>query len=62
MIITIIMILSFLVALNFLLLVFSCNKTPKKLDNRKPPFLKQTKASTLISNQLQTNQLAPTGS
>ena len=62
MIITIILILSFLVALNFLLLVFSCNKTPKKLYNRKPPILNQTKAPTLISSQLKTNQLAPTGS
>ena len=64
MITTIILILSFLVATNFLLLVFSCNKIPKKRDDRKPPYLKPTKASapTLVSSQLQTNQLAPTGS
>ncbi len=62
MIITIILILSFLVALNFLLLVFSCNKTSKKLDNRKPRATKTEKAPTLVPSQLQTNQLAPTGS
>ncbi len=62
MIITIILILSFLVALNFLLLIFSCNKTSKKLDNRQPPFLKTKKAPTLVTTQLQTGQLAATGS
>ncbi len=62
MIINIILILSSLVVLNFLLLVFSCNKTSKKLDNRKPREMKTEKAPTLVSNQLQTRQLAATGS
>jgi len=62
MIINIVLILSFLVALNFVLLIFSCNKTSKKLDNRTPPFAKVKKKPTIVSNQLPTTQLAPTGS
>ncbi|RED45597.1 hypothetical protein DFQ10_102473 [Winogradskyella eximia] len=67
MILTITLILSFLVALNFLLLIFSCNKTSKKLDNRLPPEVKtevltKDKSPKLVSNQLKSRQLAPTGS
>lgn len=64
MILNIILILSSLVALNFLLLIFSCNKTSKKLDNRKPPIIKTTKkpTPTTVATQLPTRQLAPTGS
>ncbi len=62
MIINIILILFSLVAFNFLLLIFSCNKTPKKLDKRKPPFAKAEKKPTTVSTQLPTSQLAPTGS
>jgi len=62
MVINIIIILASLVAFNFLLLAVSCNKTSKKLDNRVPPFTKQKKEPTVVSSQLQTNQLAPTGS
>lgn len=64
MITTIILILSSLVALNFLLLIFSCNKTSKKLDNRKPRIAKLAKKSTVVSTQLQERQrqLAATGS
>ncbi len=62
MIVNIILILSFLVAINFLLLIFSCNKTSKKVDNRLPHPIKTEKSPTLVSNQLQTRQLSPTGS
>jgi len=62
MILTIILILSSLVALNFLLLVFSCNKTTKKQDNRKPRGIKTEKAPILVSNQLQSHPLGATGS
>ncbi len=69
MILTIAIILASLVALNFLLLVFSCNKTPKKADNRIPPYLKvkknvtlQTKHAKLKTKQLDAGQLAATGS
>ncbi len=69
MIVNIVLILSFLVALNFLLLIFSCNKTSRKTDNRVPHFAKsepkaiiaKTKPA-ITANQLPSNQLAPTGS
>ncbi len=61
MILTIILILSVLVAINFLLLFFSCNKTTKKEAIRKPQVIK-TERPTLMSNQLPNSQLAPTGS
>lgn len=54
----IIFIISGLVVLNFLLLKFSCNKTTKKeMEVVKP--LKQPK---VVSNQLESHQLASTGS
>lgn len=62
MVITIILVLSSLVALNFLLLIFSCNKTSKVVKNKKPLVIKQNKPTTVVSTQLQTGQLAPTGS
>ncbi len=62
MIVNIILILSFLVAVNFLLLIFSCNKTSKKLDGRKPHFAKEKKEPKVVSNQLQNHHLAATGS
>ncbi|REG86251.1 hypothetical protein C8N41_103349 [Winogradskyella sediminis] len=73
MIVNIILILSCLVAINFLLLIFSCNKTTKKVSNKvaqpvkaniKPAqTIKSKKSPTLVSNQLQSSrQLAPTGS
>ena len=62
MVITIILVLSSLVALNFLLLIFSCNKTSKVVKNKKPRVIKQNKPTTVVSTQLQTGQLAPTGS
>jgi hypothetical protein len=61
MIITIILILSFLIAFNFLLLIFSCNKTTKKIEY-KVLEARRKESTTLISNQLDTRQLAPTGS
>jgi flagellar basal body-associated protein FliL len=63
MILTITLILSFLVAINFLLLIFSCNKTTKKVENQKPRILRVQKPTpTLVSNQLPTGQFAATGS
>ncbi len=72
MIVNIILILFCLVAINFLLLVFSCNKTAKKVNNKLvQPVKTDTKRHhssqpekypTLVPSQLQTHQLAPTGS
>lgn len=47
-----------LVALNFFLLIFSCNKTTKKEASE----VKSVRRSALITNQLDARQLAPTGS
>ncbi len=69
MILTVTIILSALVALNFLLLFISCNKTQKSAETtvRTPLVLSKLKTDklTLKSNptkQLTTSQLAPTGS
>lgn len=63
MILTITLILSFLVAVNFLLLIFSCNKTSKLVESKKPRVIRTQKpTTTLVSSQLQTRQLAATGS
>ena len=64
MIITITLILAALVALNFLLLIFSCNKTDKQvIDNRMPRAIhKINKSPKVISSQLKSPELAPTGS
>ncbi len=63
MILTITLILSFLVAVNFLLLIFSCNKTSKKVETKKQRVIRVQKPTpTLVSNQLSTGQLAATGS
>jgi starvation-inducible outer membrane lipoprotein len=61
MIITVTLILSSLVALNFFLLIFSCNKLPKKIEQKKPTVIRN-EDPTLVSTQLQTHQLAATGS
>lgn len=50
-----------LVALNFLLLIFSCNKTSKKTTNETPIMFRASKAS-VPTKQLTRTQLAPTGS
>ncbi|WP_298901939.1 hypothetical protein [uncultured Psychroserpens sp.] len=60
MIITITLILSFLVALNFLLLIFSCNKTTKKVTTERQIF--KPKKVVKPTQQLASAQLAPTGS
>lgn len=68
MIITVILSLTALVALNFVLLIFSCNKTSKVIEEPKP--LKVTnpvkpvkvRKPTVASTQLQRRPLAPTGS
>lgn len=58
MLLKITLIISALVAINFLLLIFSCNSTSKKpIKNTKPVALKP---KTTI--QLETEALAPTGS
>ena len=59
--------LSFLVAINFLLLIFSCNKTTKKLPNETPVKFKTTERiktpkTSLVTEQITRTQLAPTGS
>ncbi len=61
MIITITLILSSLVALNFLLLIFSCNKTTKKVTTENKVIFKPTKLQK-PTKQLTSSQLAPTGS
>ena len=61
MIITITLVLSFLVALNFLLLIFSCNKTTKKLSTEKSTKTKAVRTQ-IPTKQLTTSHLAPTGS
>lgn len=60
MILKITLILASLVALNFLLLIFSCNKTTKK--QAKPKQLKPVVSKKAETNQLPERQLAPTGS
>jgi hypothetical protein len=59
--------LSFLVAINFLLLIFSCNKTTKKMTNESPVVFKPTQIITtpetsVPTKQITRTQLAPTGS
>lgn len=49
MILTITIILSVLVAINFLLLIFSCNVTKKKKSSPKPKMVRHYKA-TLATN------------
>ncbi|SDB35511.1 hypothetical protein SAMN03097699_0868 [Flavobacteriaceae bacterium MAR_2010_188] len=50
-----------LVVINFLLLIFSCNKSTKKAlkDTRQPIYKKHTR---IITTELQSAHLAPTGS
>lgn len=59
MIMTITLIVASLVVLNFLLLAFSCNRTAKKksIENEA---IKRVPA--VAANQLESHQLAPTGS
>lgn len=60
MLLTVTLVLSALVFINFLLLIFSCNKTTKKtqLTTKKPTFI-VTKNTT---KPQPSGQLAPTGS
>ena len=60
MILTIVLILSFLVALNFLLLIFSCNKTSKVIE--KKPLVVRKEKKAITATQLQRRPLAATGS
>lgn len=61
MVLTITLIVSALVALNFLLLVFSCNKTSRKSVSS-PPRILSAETRITIANQSFEDQLAPTGS
>lgn len=61
MIMTITFIISFLVALNFVLLFTSCNKTPKYKTSKKPSIIKNQNTQ-VATKQLESSQLAPTGS
>ena len=58
MILTITLVLSFLVAVNFLLLIFSCNKTTKKIVTEERSVIKPVKPTKILV----TSKLAPTGS
>lgn len=64
MIITITLLLASLVALNFLLLIFSCNKTTKKTVTDNSVLIRKSKPAKAVkpTKQLATRQLAPTGS
>ncbi|WP_323788969.1 hypothetical protein [Psychroserpens sp.] len=69
MIMIITLILGTLVALNFLLLIFSCNKTSKRITNESPVMYKTTKTAEKVPATTQhiartqpQTQLAPTGS
>ena len=63
MILTITLIVSFLVAVNFLLLKFSCNKISKKPESKTLKKIRTEKPTpTLVSNQLPASSLAATGS
>ena len=53
--------LSILVAINFLLLMFSCNKSTKKVSAEKPTVIKKPQV-VMSTQKLATTQLAPTGS
>jgi cell division protein YceG involved in septum cleavage len=60
MLLTITLTISFLVVINFLLLIFSCNKTTKRtvIKESKPTII----INTNTTNQEVSAQLAPTGS
>ncbi|MCK8480639.1 hypothetical protein [Psychroserpens algicola] len=64
MIITLTLILASLVALNFLLLTFSCNKVTKKTAAQNQLIITKPKSVKVVkpTERLATNQLAPTGS
>lgn len=58
MILTITLLGSFLVMVNFLLLKFSCNKTTSSKEINKKPIVPNTKATSELADQ----ELVPTGS
>ena len=61
MIMTITLAVSFLVALNFILLFTSCNKIPKQKPSKKPSIILNHNPE-VVTKKLDSNQLAPTGS
>lgn len=62
MIMTFVLILSFLVALNFFLLYFSCNKTPIKESDERLELAEKGITQKITAKRLPSAQLAPTGS
>lgn len=62
MIITITFILSALVALNFLLLIFSCNKNSKSKNIPVKTSLSKVQKTKAVEKQIPATQLAATGS
>lgn len=61
MIMTITYVLIFLVALNFVLIYTSCNKSQKKKIAKKPYVIKNDNA-LIVTKELASDQLSPTGS
>ena len=61
MIMKITLLLFFLVAVNFLLLIFSCNKTTKKAQSKRK-IVRDFREPKVVTKQLEQTQLAPTGS
>ena len=59
MILTISLIIATLVVINFLLLIFSCNRTAKK---EIPEIISEKKRPNFITSQLNSIELAPAGS
>ncbi len=62
MIMIILLTLSFLIALNFFLLIFSCNKTSKKETTERNQVLEKIITRNIVTKQLPPPQLAATGS
>jgi cytochrome oxidase Cu insertion factor (SCO1/SenC/PrrC family) len=54
--------LSFLVALNFILLFLSCNKASKKETTDRPHVLENIISRKVVTKRLPSSHLAPTGS
>lgn len=61
MILTITLVVTFLVALNFILLFTSCNKTPKT-NTPKKSYVVKNDNTMIVTKKLVSDQLAPTGS
>lgn len=62
MIVTIALIVAFLVALNFILLFTSCNKTPKQQNSERLNQVIKINEPLIVTKQLDSGQLVATGS